>query len=495
MKALTEIASFGGIDADSDDLLEPCFQDHEAYLEACAHARWLITGRKGSGKTAIFKKLIRTRKYDFFAFGHTFSDYPWNHHNLQASIGVPEEQRYVHSWRYFILLTFAKVLLNQDQSQPWSEPSLQAISRLESFVVDSYGTRDPDVTQIFTPSKRLRIQPHLGIPGGGELGLNFEQLPVPDLPRVFQEVNRSITEAVMTCINPKQDYFVCFDELDRGFDPRDEQYAQMLVGLILAAKSINDEARRNGSKLSVVVFLRDDIYQLLQFEDKNKVTENCTAVIEWDSARTRWTLRNVMERRFGTVIAEQDVLSWNDVFDESQEMTGRQSKYQHIVDRTFRRPRDVIKFCNEVLDAFKRRGGGDKFSNDDIVNARGAYSEYLLRELDDEIHKHEPNYRNYLEVLRSVEALQFKRDEFEERCHRRPDLMPEGIQPIDVLRTLFEFSVIGYQRTGGAGGGSEYLWRYLDPTVRFDEAAVNFKVHSGFMEAFGLKKFRRTKGA
>jgi hypothetical protein len=32
MKSLLDIESFGGIDADTDFLLDECFEDHEAYL-------------------------------------------------------------------------------------------------------------------------------------------------------------------------------------------------------------------------------------------------------------------------------------------------------------------------------------------------------------------------------------------------------------------------------------------------------------------------------
>jgi hypothetical protein len=493
MRSLADIPAFGAIDADFDDLLDSCFQDHEAYASALSHDRYLVIGRKGSGKTAIFKKLIRTRQNDFFAFGHTFSDYPWHHHHLQESLGVPEELRYVHSWQYLILLTAAKLLLNQDQSQPWDEAGMSELGKLESFVVDSYGSRDPDVTQIFTPSKRLRLKPHLKIPFVVEGGLDLERLPIEHLPRIVQEVNQSISRSIATCLNPNYDYYVCFDELDRGFDPNDDRYKRMLVGLILASRAVNQLAREAEKRFSVIVFLREDIYQLLRFEDKNKITENFLSQIEWDSPKSKWTLQQLMERRFGTTIADQSTLAWEQVFDESQEMPGRQTKYRHILDRTFRRPRDMIKFCNEILTAYKARGdvGAAKFANEDIIAARRAYSEYLLRELQDEVHKHAPNYDDYLEIVKSLEALQFSRAEFEEACQRRKDLVPDRLAPADILRQLFEFSVVGYQRTGGVGGGSEYSYRYMDPTVRFDEAASSFRVHAGFMEAFGLKKFRR----
>jgi hypothetical protein len=145
---LTSIENFGGIDADEDALLRECFRDHPAYSAAKAHQRFLVLGRKGSGKTAIFKRLITERETSVFGYGHTFDDYPWHYHDLQAEAGVPEERRYIHSWRYLILMGLAKVLLNVDQSQPWDEAAFEALGDLESFVVDSYGSRDPDLTQL-----------------------------------------------------------------------------------------------------------------------------------------------------------------------------------------------------------------------------------------------------------------------------------------------------------------------------------------------------------
>lgn len=494
MRSLIDVVSFGSTDADSDDLLEQAFQDHEAYVEAIEHRRPLVVGRKGSGKTAIFRKIIRLRQHDVFSYGHTFSDYPWHHHNLQGMVGVPEEQRFTHSWRYLILMTLAKILLNQDNSQPWSDRALDELGKIEKFVVDSYGTRDPDVTQLFTPGKRLRIKPHLKLAGVVDTSIDLESVPINDLPKLFQEVNRSIAESIAECLNPEHSYYVCFDELDKGFDPNDSRYSQMLIGLLLAATSLNNSFRQANKKTSIVLCLRDDIYRTLQFEDKNKLTENYMSLIEWDSARTKWTLQKLLERRFAIAMdAKEITVPWETVFDEGHEMPGRQTKYKHILDRTFRRPRDVIKFVNEVLIAYKAHSGSESelFENRDIVAARPPYSEYLLKELADEIFKHVPAYRDYVDILKSLEALQFTREEFDQACARRPDLLAGSATPLTILRQLFEFSLVGYQKTGGIGGGSEYIWRYIDTTIRLDEAATNFRIHAGLMEALGLKKFRR----
>jgi len=491
MKKLVDVESFGGIDADTDELLDTCFQSHDAYLRAKDHQHFLIIGRKGSGKTAIFRKLITTRHHDVFTFGHTFSDYPWHHHDAQAVLGVPEEDRYTHSWKYLILLTTSKILLNSDQSQPWSEEVLEDIGKLESFVVDSYGSRDPDLTQLFVPSKTLRVNPTLGIPFTNlKIGVSIERVAVSDLPKIVQDVNRTIAASVIRALNPKYDYYVCFDQLDLGFDAESPKYSQRLTGLILAARELSQLARAGRKRFSVAIFLRDDIYQLLRFEDKNKISENHMSRIEWDGEGSDWTLKRLMEERFGAVLAMQPEGSWPEVFDETQEMPGRQTKYQHIRDRTFRRPRDMIKFCNEVLASFKKRGGdgNGRFQNQDVIAARSAYSNYLLNELDDEIFKHVPGYDRLVEVLKSLGTLQFTHGDFAAVVGKRPELLPEGMNVHEALRRLFEFSMIGYLKTGGGGGGSTYVWRYLSPRARFDEAATNFRVHLGFKEVLALKK-------
>jgi hypothetical protein len=482
---LSRIGDFGGIDADADDLLRECFQDHPAYTAARNHDRYLIIGRKGSGKTAIFKRLITEREFAVFSYGHTFDDYPWHHHDLQAQVGVPEERRYFHSWKYLILLGLAKVLLNLDQSQPWADAAVDHLENLENFVVDSYGSRDPDLTQLFQPEKRLRFKGSLRV---AVASIEGETVLVRELPTHVQEVNREIERAVIEALNPEHDYYVCFDQLDLGFTTEDPRYSQRLIGLLLAARELGRTAREAGKRLSVIVFLRDDIYQTLHFEDKNKITENHVARVEWNRMGGDLTLKDLMERRFGEVLEGAGTVAWDEVFDEAREMPGRQTKYAHICDRTFLRPRDMIKFCNEVLRAYRasRPAGeeSDQFENRDIIDARERYSEYLLNELDDEIAKHVPDYKEYLEVIKGLGSVQFSPRQFEDAWRNRQSLKDRD--PQIALEQLFDFSVIGYLKSGGGGGGSKYVWRYLDPRARFDATAETLRVHFGFKESLDL---------
>lgn len=499
MKSLLQIKNFGAIDADNDDILLKCFEDHEAFIELLNLGKFLVIGRKGSGKTAIFKKLLTIKEYNFFSIGHTFSDYPWYLHDKQARIGMPDYDKFNHSWKYLILMTLSKVILNKDQSIPFDEQSRMDIKKVEKFVVDTYGTKDPDITQIFTPTKSLKLNPSFSIDTKIlKAGISPTNVPMSELPTIIQDVNRNLLEFTLSCLNSEHTYHICFDQLDLGFDPKDTEYSNRLVGLLLACRDLNVRAREEGKKLFVSVFLRDDIYNGLHFEDKNKLTENYVSRIEWDTPRTGKSLEKLMEKRFIELLRENEdeLITWRDVFNEEKQMPGHQSKYQYLIDRTYLRPRDIIKFCNEVLSQYKNRmreqnqTGDHKFNNIDINRAKAEYSDYFLNELDDEINKHIPEYKNYLEIFKALGVQQFSRDEYVKVFDSRKASFPSVGDPMDILRDLFNFSIIGFYRAGGKGyGGSEYVYRYKDQRAQFDENAQQFRLHPGLTDVLGLRRY------
>lgn len=492
MKKLIDVDSFGAVDADNDPLLLDCFEDHEAFLQVKSRTHFLVTGRKGSGKTAIFKKMLTHAAPDYFCFGHTFSDYPWHHHDLQARVGIPDFDKFTHSWKYLILVTISKIILNFDHSLPFDKDSMEIMIKIEKFILDTYGTRDPDVTQLFTPSKTLKLKPHFELDWKIlRAGIAPENVPMSELPIIVQELNANLTRYSLSCLNPNHQYFVCFDQLDLGFDPGVGDYQNRLIGLLLAARDINIAARNAGRKFFVAVFLRDDIYDTLHFEDKNKITENFRTLIEWDTPRTDKTLRSLMEKRFRKVLGDEP--QWGSIFDESKEMPGHQTKYQHILDRTYLRPRDIIKFTNSTLKQYKLRakldGYPERFENVDLNNARSEYSSYLMNELDDEIHKHVPHYEDLVSLLRSVGVWQFSLEDLKTSYEANKKLA--DVKPFnEVLQELYEFSLIGFYRPGGRGyGGSEYVFRYKEPKTHLDSTSTRLRIHPGLIESLGLKRF------
>lgn len=254
------------------------------------------------------------------------------------------------------------------------------------------------MTQIFSPMHRLKFTSNVGVDWKiFKASSKIESVEMTELPTVIQDVNLNLKQAVINSLNPISSYYVLFDELDLGFTRDEPDYSLRLVGLLLAAKELNSFAKTNGKKMTIGIFLRDDIYDFIKFEDKNKITQNNVSVVFWDHGQRHKTLKGLMEKRFNYVLGADGNATWSDLFDETQEMAGRQKKYNYMIDRTFLRPRDMIKMCNEILSEYKNdQNRGDKFSNAHVLAAQNAYSDYLYRELEDEIFKHVPRFSEYI---------------------------------------------------------------------------------------------------
>ena len=126
-------------------------------------------------------------------------------------------------------------------------------------------------------------------------------------------------------------------------------------------------------------------------------------------------------------------------------------------------------------------------ANEDIRNARRAYSKYLLNELDDEIAASTPRWVDYVEVLRRIQTTRFTRQVFDEAYD---DLSKRGISldlsADELLAFFYRYSIIGFERASGAAG-LDWQFRYTDETIRFNPDARSFMVHRGLKEALELR--------
>src|SRR5687767_5960786 len=113
LTALDRIPEFGRIDAESEDQLGAFFLRTEAYQRIEDQKRLVVVGRKGTGKTAIYKVLAERPDafIDVFVAPLRFRDYPWGTHaQVQDNAAAPVE-RYSSSWKFLILVELAKMVL------------------------------------------------------------------------------------------------------------------------------------------------------------------------------------------------------------------------------------------------------------------------------------------------------------------------------------------------------------------------------------------------
>ncbi|MFN3879430.1 MAG: P-loop ATPase, Sll1717 family [Brevundimonas sp.] len=298
----------------------------------------------------------------------------------------------------------------------------------------------------------------------------------------------AVTSAIMSAVievakdTGQRQLTLHFDELDQGMSRLEDDRAHMLVGLILAARDVRRNSGTENVSISPVVYLRTDLWEELQFSDKNKITQTVALHIAWNPTN----LLELVETRLKAKLGSE--ATWSDVA-EPDLMRGSQKKWDHILARTFLRPRDIIQFLNIILAEAKRRTDDPiHFTNPDIVNSRDEYSRYLKQELDDEIGSHWPEWEEALRALSAISTITFERAEFEKEYGSRKS-SKNLVDAEEALALLYRFSVIGYDRRSGYGGSS-WAFQYTDPEAGWDSAASRFKVHLGLKEYAKLRETR-----
>lgn len=263
--------------------------------------------------------------------GLQFQDYPWGLHDEVKDTNAAPVERYLNSWRFLILVELAKLILTQTKKKKHQPPddklAREAATTLEEFIRENWGAVGFAVRDVFTKTEyRFEFAPQAA---GFGLGTGKrEKVGRRQLAGFLVEANRWMELCLEELIDPDQYYFVLFDQLDLGYDPGDAEYANRLIGLLLAARQVFHWSETLGRQcISPTVFLRSDIYDRLDFSDKNKLTRNLVETLTWsDALDGENSLKVLIDQRIRAITGEDSEDPWATVFD-SELMRGSQHKF------------------------------------------------------------------------------------------------------------------------------------------------------------------------
>lgn len=393
-----------------------------------------------------------------------------------------------------ILVELSKlVLTDSDHELPEDENATRAAEVLGSFIQTNWGSLDFEFRDIFK-KKKFSFQFEPKVFGVSLASLQIEDVPRERLAGFLEEANRWLFQCLSYVLAQDYWYYVLFDDLDLAYNPEDVEYQARLIGLLLAARDVFNWGVEKRLSVAPVTFIRSDIYDALQFPDKNKITQNLVESLTWNDDEDGGdnSLKTLINQRI-RVILDKSSADWDLVF-EDQLMRGTQTKFKHMAARTYLRPRDMIFFGNCCLEA-ARKVGVERITNQNVAEARPKYSEFLVAELDDEIHPVLEGWESCLDLLRRIHTMRFSRDVFADSYSelKLEDRLRMSVE--DSLELLYRFSVLGFVKIGGAGyGGSATAFRYKSPSISFDPAATSLAVHPGLKEALELVESGEERG-
>ena len=462
---------FGRDDAEMDiadgGLLRAGFLPTPAYEAARKARKHLIIGRKGSGKSAICRTLAAQDDAGLvtrLVTPDALSAEEIRRFELQ---GVEPGMAKRMLWRYVLATYVAKHLVAHAKAAHKKTPS--AVARLQAFLVDN-GELDVARPKLYEIVKRLKGSLKLQafgvgveVSGSSEGTRTDHQLEV-----VERHIELAIEELACPADHPR--LLLLVDQLEDVWSEEGESES-LVIGLLKASRAVGSRFPR----VSCVVFLRSDIYDLLKFADKDKY--------HGDELRVDWTPERLHELVLARARASLGVevgsdRLWGEIFPRS--IAGAPAR-DYVIERTLMRPRDVIHLCNLCRDTAENHGH-DVITEADMAEAAQLYSQWKLEDLPNEYLANYPFLGGLLAVFRdrgyvvTRAALDRRLPEARAVLAGRFSERAATLTTDNVLDVLYDIGFLGVRR----GDHVVYAARHGG---RVELADTEFHVHPAFRPA------------
>ena len=238
-------------------------------------------------------------------------------------------------------------------------------------------------------------------------------------------------------------FYIVADDLDKHWRANTQQSIDLLLGLIA---EVDRMQRFFGEYLKIVLFLREDIYDvLIRFDDD--IPKRNILRMEW----TPTNLHHLVATRLATRIEGQDDEEiWSAIFPDP---VRNMAAPEYILSRTLPRPRDVLNLCQKAIDQ-AQRNGHEYVTSEDILDGEKSFSEALFYSIVSEFKGLYPGLDEVLIEFASV-AKKILWDEFGEiakkAIRKKGTILTKWVDgqdmtPYYLAEVLFRIGLIGLSR-------------------------------------------------
>ena len=431
----------GHPDALQDSTLLDYFVETPEYRDAIAASgrRMIFIGRRGSGKSANFQAIREALREHPSRITVELApdDYELERISLFLDNHYSDANPkllYRNIWNYVLTTEIVKALAEKTDRLYWS-PGDQDRTNLFQYYESNRSALELDfgsrITAALTtafdgPSRGPKEQP------GGETETALNELRDYRITPQLRDFARR--EGIS--------FYIVADDLDKHWRPRTQQSIEMLTGLMDEADRLQ---RFFGDQLKVVMFLREDIFDVLAQADEDLPKRSF-----W---RMEWTVPNLKHLVAARLAMEtdnedeDDDTIWSAVFPET--VDGIKSS-EYILSRVLPRPRDVLGFCQAAIDQ-AQRNGHPAVSAQDIFDGERAFANAFGRSLAAEFRGLYPGLEEVLIEFAGAPAVmqwsEFQRHA-DEAIKRQESILREWVGTKElsarsVADILFQVGVIG----------------------------------------------------
>lgn len=400
----------------------------------------LVIGRKGAGKSALCLSLMQALKKEqknHLLLTPESSPFLYKGEEFKLNTTGNDDYSYVFSWKYSLLVEIAKNIVSFIDDEKNNLENNDIKKNLDYIKRFLYSNNELELPPIRKFLSYINIINRFSASFNGfnikfEKENNTQQEKSIKLLKTFEF---KVSELLKNIDNI--DITVLIDKIDEAWSSKSNS-KDIITGLIIAATELNNQL----AKIVILLFLRTDIYDSLQYAQSDKLR-----LLE---ERITWNEKNLEELIVtrGKISSERNLddksISWNSFF--ADEVKGINS-FNYILDRTLRRPREMIQFCKLSLNIAQEKKEY-KISEETILKAEIQYSEWKVIDLTNEFKVQFGFLRDLLLIFQGFKP-HFTRSTFENKYNEAKKKLLKQYPEIEsystntILQVFFQIGILG----------------------------------------------------
>lgn len=333
------------------------FEDYTGILQDIKNEKFIISGRKGSGKSAIVKYFRDNSSEDNELYTATVKNSDVVLEKAVQYIGDVGNDSYVYLYEWIILTKFVKMILETNDVRSTKEyNALLGFQKKNSGLLNVDDWKTLNLERI--DSRQINFSPFKSV-FGTELGRTLKS---NNIKADFIAFIPALREIVMKMLRfeglSRFNFIVMFDDLDINFKLTRIEDKKRILNLIRITRDYNTQFLLNTNS-KIVIFVRDDVSDNLMGTeaDKSKIFASYESRINWYDENEKeedTLLRKFINKRIKLALKKLGIKcnendAWKSLIDNTpcKEYKDK-TAFKYILDFTYYLPRDILMVFRDL---------------------------------------------------------------------------------------------------------------------------------------------------
>ena len=487
----------GEKEAAENDFSDLFYTNNNKYNDLLSKHKFIVSGRKGTGKTILAKYYQRTN-----SDGSTIIDYSKLNNISLHELPTGSSALTLLKVRQDIAITAAQKadknlnILFFNHTPPKNTWYYNYLHNLYKKYYPDGPYNEKDIKTIAKVVKNSTLDTELSstLDLYSKLGANLSTssenvLEITKEKKNFAERSEQFKKIVLECLKYIS-VAIIIDDLDEIRTKDTEHLISFLVNLVTKVNDINMNLLKVNNKSKCILLLRSDIINLFAPRSANiqKIISDSNVELEWFKSGSELEKMILFKIRKSDISGKLNNLSYDEikriVFSLSSDK--KNSTFDRILRFSFGRPRDVITYINDIISLYPNN---KQITFTLVKEAESIYSRSLLNEIENEMQfALKPDEINDIEkLLRNFGKPNFKYKDIIDYYSEHKSQYP-AIKYIDkTLQYLYQLGLIGNYKSQKFGKKRKniYAWSYRNGGETLD-TELDITIHLGVRKALNI---------